>query len=128
MKVSAEEREVSDRVEQDEADRWRSQKTGSASSCVGRVWAGGVRGAGRLRYGGRSLSVGEESEAVWSHGGGAAWIGAGTSIDGMGMSEANNAAGKALLRAVKLSMSIRGRRERIVEWWGGGGSWTSSNV
>lgn len=44
------------------------------------------------------------------------------------MSEAKRVAGRARLRAVKLSMLILGRRERKVEWCGGGGSFTSAKV
>jgi len=49
-------------------------------------------------------------------------------LEGMGMSEANNVAGRALLRAWKCSILIRGRRMRRVEWCGAGGNLSSAKV
>jgi hypothetical protein len=128
VKLLLDEKDLSERVEQEEDDRCLSQSTCSISSPGDIVWAGGVCG-GPLRYeAARSFSLGDGSVILWCHTGRAVEVGLGTSIDGIGMSDANRVAGNALLRLVKLSMLIFGRRTRMVEWCGGGGSCNSEKV
>jgi len=129
VKLLLDEKDLSERVEQEEDDRCLSQSTCSISSSGDIVWAGGVCGGGPLRYeAARSFSLGDGSVMLGCHTGRAVAVGLGTSIDGIGMSEANRVAGNALLRLVKLSMLIFGRRTRMVEWCGGGGSCISEKV
>lgn len=71
---------------------------------------------GRLRYEeARNFSLGDGSVFLLCQIDRLASVGRGTSTEGIGMSEAKRVAGKALLRPVKLSMLMRGRRTRCVE-------------